>query len=132
MNLPNGAKPIVDVRLKGLKPDEMIIVSLIGQTGEANYTVYANEKAEYDWRWLRGLKVCLYVNSTSNWKPLIASMARHFPEWLGVYNADQFKGATASLLPRVEDIEKAQSLWRWKLDFLPWTSYQNELFAWGD
>lgn len=130
--IPNGAQQIIDARKRGMKPAEMLIVSLIGKVDELNYTIYANAQAEYEWFWVRGLKVCLYVNQKSNWKPVIAAMARNFPEWLGLYDVDQFKGATASYLPRVEDIEKPKNQWRYKLDFLPWTKWQNEQFAWGE
>jgi len=132
MKLPNGAEPILAARKKGMKPAEMLIVSLVGKVGESNHTIYANQDAEYDWRWARGLKVCLYVNQTSKWRPVIEALARQKPEWLGLYNVDQFKGATAFYLPRVEDIEKPQSQWRHVLDFLPWTAWQNNEFAWSE
>lgn len=131
MNLPNGAKPVVDARLKGLKPAELLIVSLVGPVGEQNHTVYANAGTEYDWRWVVGLDLCLYVKNGMKWRETLEAVAKCRPNWLGLYNVDQFKGATASYLPRVEDIEKPRNQWRWVLDFLPWSKWQNEEFAWS-
>jgi hypothetical protein len=132
MTLPNGAEAVLAARKRGLKPNEMLIVSLVGKVNESNHVIYANQGAEYDWRWLRGLKACLYINQKSNWRPVIEAMVRQRPEWLGLYNVDQFKGATASYLPRADDIEKPTNQWRYVLDFLPWTAWQNNEFAWAE
>lgn len=132
MKLPNGADAVIAARKKGMKPAELLIVSLVGKVGEANHTIYANEKAEYDWRWLVGLQVCLYVNNATQWRDTLAAIAKCRPQLLCLYNVDQFKGANAYYLPRVEDIEKPKSQWRHVLDFLPWTNWQNEQFAWGE
>lgn len=131
MTLPSGSQPVVDARMKGFRPAEMLIVSMIGKTGEANHHVYANAGAEYDWRWIVGLDVCLYVNNETKWRDVLVAIAKCCPRWLGLYNVDQFKGATMSYLPRVDDIEKPKSQWRFALDFLPWTTCQNEEFAWS-
>jgi hypothetical protein len=131
MNLPNGAAPILKARLEGSKPAEMLIVSLIGRIEDTNHTIYANAAAEYDWRFLRGLKVCVYVNNGCKFAETMKAIAKCRPEYLGLYNVDQFAGAHAYYLPRVEDIEKPKSQWRHVLDFLPWTKWQNEEFTWG-
>lgn len=130
MILANGAQPILAGRQKGVRPAEMLIVSMIGRTSESNHTVYANAGAEYDWRWAVGLDICLYVNSTTKWRDTLLAIAKARPRWLGVYNVDQFKGATASYLPRADDIEKPKNQWRYVLDFLPWTNWQNETYSW--
>lgn len=131
MNLPNGAQAIIDARKRGMKPAEMLIVSLVGKVNETNHVIYVNPQAEYDWRWIVGLKVCVYFGSGVKWKEQLAEIAKCRPEWLGMYNVDQFKGATAYYLPRADDIEKPKNQWRHVLDFLPWTKYQNEEFAWS-
>lgn len=130
MNLPNGAAQILQARLKGSKPADMLVVSLIGPVEATNHTIYANPSAQYDWRFLRGLKVCVYVKNGCKFAETMKAIAECRPEYLGIYNADQFAGAHAYYLPRVEDIEKPKSQWRHVLDFLPWTKWQNETFAW--
>lgn len=46
-----NSQPILEVRKKGLKPAETILVSLIGRLNERNHTVYADPRKEYDWSW---------------------------------------------------------------------------------
>jgi|SRR5688572_2328492 len=132
MNLPNGAEAVLAARKRGMRPAEMLIVSLIGKVGESNHTIYANPGAEYDWRWIVGLDICLYVNNATNWRTQMTAIAKCRPNWLGLYNVDQFKGARAFYLPHPSDIDKPRSQWRHVLDFLPWTQWQNEQFAFGD
>lgn len=131
MNIPNGANKIISARKKGFKPADMVIISLIGHVNEGNPIVHANPSGEYDWRWLVGLNVCVYIKPGITWKPILMQIARNKPEWLGIYDADQFQGADVSALPMVADIEKPMSLWRWRLDLLPWMAFQNEEFSWG-
>lgn len=123
---------MIDARKRGMKPANLLIVSLIGKTGEANHTIYANPSAEYDWRWMVGLDACLYVRAGIDWKRTAMAIARTRPHWFGVYDPDQFKGADVFALPHVDDIAKPQAQWRWKLDFLPWLQFQNEQFAWAE
>lgn len=131
MILPSGAEAVIESRKRGLKPAEMLVVSLVGKTGESNHTVYANPTADYDWRWLVGLDACLYVRDSLPWKPIALQIARVRPRWLGVFDVDRFKGADAYALPLSEDIEKPIEQWRYQLATFRWTTADNEHFAWG-
>lgn len=131
MTFPNGSQEVIAARKRGLKPAEMLIVSTVGKVNESNHMIFVNSQAEYDWRWAVGLDLCVFVDQRTKWRELVTSIAKCRPHWLGLYNVDQFKGATASYLPRVDDIEKPKSQWRYVLDFLPWTKWQNDEFAWG-
>jgi hypothetical protein len=133
--LAKGAGEIASARAKGMKPDEMIIVSLIGPVGESNHTVYANPDGEYCWSWVKRLQLCIYANQRTDWqtiKPITMAIALERPEWLGLWNVDRFEGTDVCALPLVEDIAKPPSQWRYKLHFLPWLPFQNEHFAWGN
>lgn len=132
MILPNGAKPIAAARANGKRPAEMVIVSLIGLTQESNHTVYANPRGEYDWRWAAKLKVCIYTNAKTPWRDIAMGIARSQPEWLGLWDVDAFEGAELFALPRVTDIEKPSSQWKWELHAIVWLPFQNREFAWGD
>lgn len=132
MILPQGAKDIVAARMNGLKPADMIIVSLIGPPREANPTVYVNPTAAYDWRWAVELKLCIYTNQRTPWLETAKAIAGARPEWLGLWDVDAFQGADVYALPRVDDIAKPASQWRWELHFMPWLGFQNYQFAWGD
>lgn len=131
MTIPNGAQEIIAVRKKGMKPAELIIVSLIGKLDELNHTIYANPGANYDWRWSVGLKIVLFTKPGVDCKPILKAIARSKPEWLAIYDVDQFKGAEVSLWPLVDDIDKPASLWRYKLHFFPWNKFENERFSWS-
>jgi hypothetical protein len=129
--IPNGARAVVDARNNGMKPDELLIVSLIGRVNEQNHTIYANSGKTYDWGWLRGLKVCVYTDARSDWRPVLKAIADHKPAYLALWDADRREGAQVFYLPHIGDINKPQKDWRWKLDFLPWEPSQNREFAWS-
>ncbi len=131
MNIPNGAEKVIAARKKGFKPSEMLIISLVGKLQELNHTIYANPDAVYDWRWMVGLKACIFTKTGIDSKAILKAVAKSNPDWLGMYDLDQFKGADVSFLPLAGDIEKPQSQWRYKLQFLVWTKWQNEEFSWN-
>ena len=131
MTIPNGADAVIAARKKGFKPSEMLIISLIGKLQELNHTIYVNPDCEYDWRWLVGLKACIFTKSSINSKAILKAVAQSNPEWLGMYQIDTFKGLEACYMPVAVDIEKPRSQWRYKLDVLVWTDFQNEVFAWN-
>jgi len=108
MTLPNGAQPIIDARKRGLKPSELIIVSMIGPTGENNQTVYVNPNAAYDWRWAVGLQLCVFVNAQTRIRPrrYCWRWGVSTPTFLALWNVDLFRGAQVWALPVVDDIEK--------------------------
>jgi len=132
MNLPNGAKQVIDARKRGFKPAEMLIISLIGPTQEANHTIYASPQGDYDWRWLVGLDACIFVNGKTDWKEITRKIAAANLRWLGLYDADKFQGADVWYLPAVEDIAKPKNQWRYRISFLPWLEFQNNEFSWVD
>lgn len=132
MNIPNGAQTVIDARKRGFKPAEMLIISLIGPTNEANHTIHASPKGEYDWRWLVGLDACIFVNGQTDWKAITRRIAASGAHWLGLYDVDRFQGADVWYLPAVEDIAKPRSHWRYKMSFLPWLLVENQEFAWSE
>jgi hypothetical protein len=126
-----NAMPILDARKKGLKPVEMILVSLIGRINEPNYTVYANPTKQYEWLWARDLEVCIYASIGIQWHHVARAVASVRPSYLAIWDADRKQGANVYLLPHPDDIEEPQTAWRWELDFLPWLPNQNQEFAWS-
>lgn len=129
--IASNALPILEARKRGLKPAEMILVSLIGRINESNHTVYAKPGREYDWLWARGLQVCIYTSPDVDWRPVARSIASERPSILSIWDADNRQGANVCLLPNPADIDKPQDQWRWMLDFLPWLPKQNQEFAWN-
>jgi hypothetical protein len=129
--IATNAQPILDARKRGLAPAGLVIVSLIGQICEQNHTVYANPQKAYDWRWVHGLKICIYAVPDVQWQATTRSIAYARPSWLGLWDAVRHEGTDVLLLPHIADIEKPKSEWRWNLDFLPWLRFQNEEFVWN-
>jgi hypothetical protein len=127
---PN-AQAILDVRRKGLKPAELILVSMIGRLNEPNHTVYASSSKQYDWMWARGLQVCIYATAGIQWRGVARDLASAKPSWLGLWDADLHEGTDVFLLPDTSDIDKPQTDWRWNFHFLPWLPCENKDFAWN-
>lgn len=127
--IPAGAQKIIDARSRGFKPSELILVSLIGRINEPNPTVYARPGQNYDWRWVRGLKVCVYADETVNWKPTLIAIAKERPEWLALWDMPGAEGAEAAYLPNVDDLGKPRHQWRWDIYFQPWVECENKAFA---
>lgn len=129
MKLAHNAEPILRARLRGMRPDETVIVSLVGPLDIANHVVRADQARAYDWRWAHGLDVVVYVDGT-DWVQAVKAIALQRPAYLGIWNAAGW-GATAYLAPTPEDIEQPVRRWAYELDFLPWMDFQNEDFAVG-
>lgn len=127
MIAPN-AQPILDARLRGLKPDELVLISLIGNIGAANHTVRAIPATAYDWRWARDLELCVYVGEQQDWVGILKAIAMQRPAYLGLWNTAERWGAQVYLIPTAEDIAKPVRQWAYELDFLPWLDFQNNDF----
>lgn len=128
MNLATNAKAILDARMKGFKPADMVLVSLVGPVGADNPTVFAKPALPYDWRWVRGLDVCLYLLDEQEWHITLKDIALHRPEHLSLWSADGKWGAKVYLIPTAQDIAKPVRMWKYELDFLPWMDFQNDDF----
>jgi len=129
--IPSGAREIVEARKRGLKPADLVIVSLIGKLNEQNPIVYANPEAAYDWGWARGLKFCIFIRNGVPWEDTALAIAKAGLDWLAIWDIDRFEGANVYALPTLESINRPPSRWEWRLDFLPWLKFQNEEFAWS-
>lgn len=131
MTLARGALPIVDARKRGMKPNELILVSLIGQTGEANHTVFASPDIAYDWRWVVGLQLCLMVNEATrrHATEILRAIGKESPAQLHIWNVDVYKGARVTVQPLADDIDKLRKDWRWAIEFAPWLERDNYVFA---
>jgi hypothetical protein len=128
MNLPVNAQQILDARMKGFKPADMVIVSLVGPVGMENPTVFAKASKHYDWRWVRDLDLCLYFTDEDDWPALVKEIALHRPEHLNLWNHAGQWGAAAYLIPTADDVNRPVRNWKYELDFMPWMDFQNKDF----
>jgi hypothetical protein len=131
MKLAEGAQAIIAARANGMKPADMVIVSLTGKPDTDNPAVLAQVGAEYDWRWIRNLEIGVYVNDDDDWSSMVKAMMLCRPKYLCVWNVPGNWGATVWLLPQDGDIGKPQAMWKWEIDFTLWLDFQNEDFAVG-
>jgi hypothetical protein len=120
-----NAQKIIDMRMQGFKPDEAIIVSLVGRISEPNHTVIADPAKKYDWRWVRNLVMGVYVGAKPNWYDAVKAIAMARPEYLYLWNMADKWGSKVYLIPTAEDVTKPVRLWTYELDFLPWLEFEN-------
>jgi len=125
------AAPIIAARMKGKKPADMVIVSLVGPVVSDNPVVFAKADQAYDWRWVRGLDVCVYMADGIDWQALLFDIARQRPEHLSLWDQEGKWGTAVYLLPRADDIGKPLRAWKFELDFLPWMDFQNTDYVVG-
>lgn len=126
--IPQGAEPIIAARLKGKRPADMVIVSLGEKPDCLNPIVYAKTGIAYDWRWVRGLEVCVYITNDDDWPDLVKDIAMHRPAYLELWNYVEKWGAHVYLIPTAQTVDRPVRQWRFELDFLPWMDFQNKDF----
>lgn len=129
MNLATNADKILAARLRGMKPADMVIVSLVGPVAAENPVVLAEALDAYDWRWVRGLDVCMYLNDEQDWPGILKAIALHRPASLTLWNLMDQWGAEVYLVPAAADMGRPVRHWKYELDFLPWMDFQNTDFA---
>jgi hypothetical protein len=131
MKLAKGAEPILAARMKGKRPADMVLVALEVPPSSLNPFVVANPTQAYDWRWVRGLDVGVYITNEDDWPGIVKDIAKCQPDYLCVWNRSEKWGATIYLVPTLDDVAKPVTYWKHDLDFLPWLDFQNNDFATG-
>lgn len=129
MNLATNADKILAARMRGMKPADMVIVSLVGPVAVINPVVQADPAETYDWRWVRDLSVCLYLNDEQDWPGILKAIALQRPASLILWNQPDQWGAEVYLIPARSDIGRPVRHWKYELDFTPWFDFQNTDFA---
>lgn len=132
LNLPYGAQPIIEARLRaGAKPVDMVVVSLVGPLEDGNPIVQA-DGPDYDWRFVRGLRVCIFGKvGTPNRQTAIA-IGTCLPSWLALWDVESKEGTdvivhireSALDLPK-EQLRKSAN---WTAILWPWSPWQNKQF----
>ena len=118
--LATNAQKIVELRKRGYKPNEMIIVSLVGKVDELNHTIFANPKLEYDWEWCKGLEVCIFASSAVDWLKTVDSISKVNPAFLALWDIDRYEG---SEFFRSLNLIRSGDNWKHSgtiLNYLPW------------
>lgn len=126
--IATNADKIIAARLKGMRPADMVIVSLGPAHKTDNPLVTANPGVAYDWRWVRDLDVCLYVSDADDWPHILKDIALQHPKHIELWNYPGNWGAHVYLMPTAQDIGRPVRMWGYELDFLPWMDFQNRDF----
>jgi hypothetical protein len=129
--LARNAEPILAARRRGLKPDQMVMVSLVDRIETSNIVVFADPGTEYDWRWVRGLDIAVWIGDEPTWAPTVLAIARQWPDYLCIWHQGQGWGARVYLVPTEEDLARPVRFRVGRLDFLEWMAFQNRDFIEG-
>lgn len=128
--IPTNAKAIIKARMQGFRPDELILISLIGKISQNAHTVLADPAKAYDWRWVRDIDVCVYINGACDWRGTTLQIRKAMPRYMWLWDVDSRRGASVYLRPTHPAGEpKHVRDWDWKLEFSSWWPCQNENFA---
>jgi hypothetical protein len=122
------ADKIIAARLKGQRPADMVIVFLGAEQKTRNPFVVAKPGIAYDWRWVRGLDICLFVSDADDWGAMAKDIALQCPAYFGIWNHESKWGATVWLMPTAADVTRPKRQWRFDIDFSVWMDFQNKDF----
>lgn len=61
--LPRNGENLLRMRRSGMRPDELVLASLVGSLGYCNYTLYSDPGMVCDWSMLAGLEVELVAST---------------------------------------------------------------------
>jgi len=131
-----GASHIVKVRMRGYRPADAVLVSLIGNTGFVNTTVLPEPGQQYDWRWIKDLDVILFVSRKTAWRELALALKLAEPEHLRLWDIEHKRGANVywtPIFPADGVSQPANTVlvrdWYFGLDFSPFHEEENKEFA---
>lgn len=126
--IATNADKILAARMKGFRPADMVLICVNHTRLSNNPVVSAQAHIAYDWKWVRDLDVCLYVNDEDDWGAMAKDIAMQRPAFLGIWNYAGNWGATIYLVPTSDDVYKPVRQWQYTIDFLPWMDFQNSDF----
>lgn len=126
--IAENSQRIIAARANGMKPADMVLIGLADKMQTNNPAVYAKPGLSYDWRWVRKLDVCLYVNDADDWSSIATDIAKQHPAYFALWNYEGGWGAQVFTIPRADDVTRPVATWKYEIDFLPWLDFQNDDF----
>ena len=126
-----GADAIIQARMRGYKPSDTVVVSLVGSFALKNPVVTADPGKQYDWRWLKGLDVALMIATGIDWKQVAFEIKRAEPEYLCVWDIHTHRGAQVVWRPyqtRPESFSVELRGWFLGLDYSAFHEEDNKVF----
>lgn len=125
--LPTGAKPIVDARIAGKRPADLLIVSLVGRLPqEPNPVILADGN---DWRFVEGMQVCVFARKGTPFRQRIAELKYFGASWIGLWDVERQEGADAIVHIRLDRLDQSRfEPEDFETIFWPWSAWQNKQF----
>ena len=93
--VPYGAQEIINNRMIGKRPADMVLVSLVGPLREVNPVVVAKPGRAYDWRFLARLEVLMVVSSAIDAlavRRVADAILAVQPSYFGIWFGDRQRG----------------------------------------
>jgi hypothetical protein len=89
-----GHEPVLQARLSGKRPADLVLISLAGRVKEKNPVIIADSRdIEGDWRFLRGLEVALLISpETTIWQDIAKAIARCEPSQMHLVEYPEGRG----------------------------------------
>ncbi|KVN72794.1 histidine ammonia-lyase [Burkholderia stagnalis] len=73
--LARNAQSLIDLRMRGIRPELPVLVSLVGALEFENVTLIADPKVRYDWRAIGGLDVEVIASTAVTFPSLLQTLA---------------------------------------------------------
>ena len=114
---PGGAaRAIAEARAGGLRPSELVLISMAGQFEWPNPTVYATPGQAYCWDWLKGLSAVLLIDSKTRLGQTLDDIEHAEPYQLDVIDHERKQGWLVNFTkPKLKTVRWPRA---WVLDWL--------------
>lgn len=125
---PNGAQRIIDLRMRGEIPADLVIVSLVGPLPDGNPIVMA-DGPDYDWRFCRGLPVCIFGKVGAPNRQVAIAIGMNLPDRVWLWDVEARAGADVIVHLRDKALDNRQfGVADWTAFIWPWSDWQNRKF----
>lgn len=103
---PRGAaRAIAEARAGGLRPSELVLISLAGRVDWPNPLVYATPGQRFRWDWLKGLSVVVLIESSTRLDNILKDIDGAGPMQLDVVDRERGLGwMVLSTNPRLQTV----------------------------
>lgn len=127
-----NASEIVEMRKIGKQPASWVLVSFVGNLpcNDDGFTAFAKPEREYDWRWLVGLDVIVFVRKGLDVAHQLKAIRNERPKSLSLWDVDSKTGAEVQFDFPMTHAEAHRKATRKALsiDLAPWPLWQCKEF----
>jgi hypothetical protein len=130
-----GSEGILKTRLKGYRPTDTIVVSLVGRVEVDNPQALPERSVKYDWRWVKGLDIAIFINATVDWRNTAMEIKQADPRYLCIWDVDSNRGAQILWQPVcvAGEAKNTEGMvlscgWYWRMDFSNFHEEDNGVF----